>query len=227
MRHKRTALALLIGFSVAGSTAWAADEDSAEGLPPAYAKNYLVARSTMSSDEKYAVIYPTLDFSESKDAKDLFVALKPFKVLAPLPTDEPYFQHKSNGGVGADWSGDGNATLITLDSKWGPGDVFLVELSGDKVKRVTNLLDKTRALLSPGFRATKPKPEPYNDLIEFVFEEEEGGACNFEPNGIVRIYTKATNDPKGDLKRRWKVLVDAKWDIAQAKFVSQKITNKR
>ena len=233
-RTSRITILLIVGLVLGAGRGLAEEDyqkDSAEGLPPEYAKNYLIARNTVSSDEKFGVIYPTLEFAdaakEAKDAKDYFVALKPFKVLAPLPTDYPYFAHQSHGGVGADWSGDGSATLITLDSKWGPGDVFLVELSGDKVKRITNLLEKTRDLLRPKFRAAKPKPEPYNDVIEFVFEEEEGGACNFEPNGIVRVYTKATNDPKGGPPRPWKALVDAKWDIAEAKFTSQKIKNVR
>jgi len=206
-------LLLLVVALCAGSVSAAEEsgEDSAVGLPPEYAKNYLVARSTMSPDEKFAVIYPTLEFSESKEAKDFLVALKPFRVLAPLPTEYPYFQNQSHGGAGADWSGDGSATLM-------------VELSGDKVNRITNVLEKVRELLRPKFRAAKPKPEAYNDANEFVFEEEEGGACNFAEKGRVKIYTKATNDPKGMSKRPWRVLVKAEWDIAQAKFVSQKIT---
>lgn len=198
-------------------------KDSPEGLPPDFAKNYLIARNTVPPDGKFAVIYPTVDFSGSKEAKDFFVALNPFRVLAPLPTDEPYFENKNHGGVGADWSSDSSAVLITLDSKWGPSDVFLIELSGDKVKRITNMLQKTRELLRPKFRGTKPKPEPYNDLIDFVFLEEEGGACNFQGKDLVRIYTRATNDPKGDSKKPWNVVLDAKWDIAQAKFLFQKI----
>ena len=224
-------VSLLLGFTLsAGGSAWAEEEpegDSAAGLPADYAKNYLIARSTVSPDEKFAVIYPTLEFSESKEAKDFLVALKPFQVLAPLPTEYPYFQNQSHGGVGADWSSDGSAVLITLNSKWGPGDVFLVELSGDKVKRVTNLLEKVRDLLRPKFRAAKPKPEAYNDVNEFVFEEEEGGACNFEGTRLVKIYTKATNDPKGISKRPWRVLVKAEWNVTEAKFTSQKVTMER
>lgn len=198
-------------------------KDSGAGLPGDYAKNYKVSKSSMSHDEKFALIYPTREFSESKEAKNFLVALNPFEVVATLPTKEPYFDEKSNSALGAEWSGDNSMVLITLDGKWGPLDVWLVELSGDKLKRMTNLLDKTRELLRPNFRAAKPKPEPYNKAMDFVFEEEEGGACMFQPDGFVRIYSRVTNDPKGDSKRRWRVVVDAKWDIAQAKFVSQKI----
>lgn len=225
-------LSLIIGLTLsAGGISSAAEpdaddyqKDSPAGLPPEYAKNYLVSKSSMSPDEKFALIYPTLAFSESKEAKNFLVALKPFSVLAPLPTDEPYFDSKSHGAMGADWSGDGTKVLITLDGKWGAWDVFLVELADDKVKRITNLLDKVRELLRPKFRAAKPKPKAYNDAYEFVFEEEEGGPCQFQGDDHVRIYTTATNDPKGITKRPWRMLVDGEWDIAQAKFVSQKVT---
>ena len=111
---------LFLGLALDAGSIGAAEEsreDSAEGLPEQYAENYLVARSTMSRDKKFAVIYPTLEFSESKEAKDFLVALKPFSVLAPLPTDEPYFQNKNHGGISAQWSEDDNVALIKLESK--------------------------------------------------------------------------------------------------------------
>ena len=92
---------LLLGLALGAGNIRAAEEsgeDSAAGLPPEYAKNYLVARSTMSRDEKFAVIYPTLEFSESKEAKDFFVALKPFSVLAPLPTGTRISKTRATAG---------------------------------------------------------------------------------------------------------------------------------
>jgi hypothetical protein len=232
MKRRVTILALVSGLALnAGGSVWAAEQeseedgkDSAAGLPGEYGKHYLVAKATMSRDEKFAVIYPTLEFSESKEAKNFLVALKPFKVLAALSVDEPYFQGQSHGGVGAEWSEDGSSALITFDGKWGPRDVFLVELADDNVKRVTNMLEKLRELLRPKFRTAKPRPKAYNDAYEFIFEEEEGGACMFEGNRLVKVYTTVTNDPKGTSKRPWRVLVKADWDIAQAKFTSQRIT---
>ena len=197
------------------------------GCPESMRKITWSRKSSVSPGEKFALIYPTREFGESKEAKDFLVALNPFRVLATLPTDAPYFDDKSNSALGAEWSGDGSTALITLDSKWGPADIWLVELADEKVKRMTNLLEKVRELLRPRFRAVKPKPTAYNNANEFIFEEEEGGACQFAEKGLVRIYTKVTNDPKGISKRPWRVLVDAEWDIAQAKFVSQKITPER
>jgi hypothetical protein len=227
-RPTRSILSLIIGLALCAGSVSAAEpdpeeyqKDSGAGLPGEYAKNYLVRKSSVSPGEKFALIYPTREFGESKEAKDFLVALNPFRVLATLPTDA---DDKSNSALGAEWSGDGSTALITLDSKWGPADIWLVELADEKVKRMTNLLEKVRELLRPRFRAVKPKPTAYNNANEFIFEEEEGGACQFAEKGLVRIYTKVTNDPKGISKRPWRVLVDAEWDIAQAKFVSQKIT---
>jgi hypothetical protein len=227
-KSRFTIYSLVIGLSVnLGSAVGMAEEsgeDSAAGLPAAYAKNYLVARSTMSPDKKFAVIYPTLDFSESKEAKDMLVALKPFGVLAKLPAADLYFQHRSHGGISANWAKNGSVALIVLDSKWGPGDVFVVELSGDKVKRLTNLDEKLRQLVSPIYKSATKKPESYNDTYDFIFEQGDNKPCTLEGNKAVEIDLIATNDPKGISDRPWSVAVKAKWDIASAKFVSQKIT---
>ena len=230
MRPETRIFLLVLGVALCTGSVSAAEpdpeeyqKDSGAGLPGEYAKNYLVLKSSVSPGEKFALIYPTREFSESTEAKNFLVALNPFRVLATLPTDEPYFDNKNHSALGAEWSEDGSTALITLDSKWGPADIWLVELADEKVKRMTNLLEKVRALLRPTFRAAKPKPEPYNDAFDFIFEEEEGGACQFAPDRLVKIYTKVTNDPKGVSKRPWRVLVEAEWDIAQAKFVSQKV----
>ena len=229
MTSRLTAFLLLLGLTLGvGGNAWAAEEteeDSAAGLPEGYAKNYLVARSTMSRDGKFAVIYPNQDFSESKEAKDFLVALKPFSVLAPLPTGDPYFQNKNHGGIGAQWSEDNSVALIRLESKWGPGDVFVVELVGGKVKRTTNVLQKLTKLLLPKFRAAMPKKEAYNDNYQFIFEPaDDYEPCTLGGNKTVELNLSATNDPKSISNHPWRVRVKAQWDIAQAKFVSQKVT---
>src|SRR6266496_305039 len=129
------------------------DTDSSTGLPAKYAKNYLIAHSTISPDKKFAVIYPTDDYYQSSDnAKDYVVTLQPFSILGALQAEEPYFQHQSHGGISAEWSDDNSVALITLDGKWGPHDVFLVEFHNGKSSRMTNLLRKARDLLPPNGR---------------------------------------------------------------------------
>jgi hypothetical protein len=229
MNFQRRVGLLLLGLSLSFTQplckAEEEKQDSAEGLPEGYAKNYLVARDTISRDKKFAVIYPTLDFSESKDAKDLLVALEPFSVLGALPTDEPYFQSKSHGGISAQWSEDDSVALITLESKWGPGDVFVVELAGGKVKRTTNVLQKLTQLLLPKFRAAMPKQKAYNDNYQFIFEPgDDYEPCTLGGGKTVELNLSATNDPKSLSDHPWRVRIKAEWDIAAAKFTSQKIT---
>ena len=77
MRCRLTILALVIGLALnASGNVWAAEQeseeylkDSAAGIEGQYAKHYLVAKATMSPDEKFAVIYPTLEFSESNEQR--------------------------------------------------------------------------------------------------------------------------------------------------------------
>ena len=227
--YRFTILSLVIGLSLnLGGTAWTAEEsgeDSSAGLPPDYAKNYLVSKDTMSRDKKFAVIYPTLEFSESKEAKDFLVALEPFSVLGALPTAEPYFQNKNHGGISAQWSKDDSVALIKLESKWGPGDAFVVEMAGGKVKRTTNVLQKLTQLLLPKFRAAMPKKKAYNGNYQFIFEPgDDYEPCSLGGNKIVALNLSATNDPKSISDHPWRVRVKAEWDIAAAKFTSQKIT---
>jgi len=198
-------------------------EDSADGLPPKYADNYLIARSTLSPDKKFAVIYPTQDDEDFPGGANYLVSLKPFAIVTKLETKWPYFQHESHGGLEADWSDDNAVALVTLDSKWGPGDIFLVELKNGKVARLTNILKKTHDLLLPDFR--NAKAEPYNDNFDFIFDSEEHPGFQLDGSKAVRINATATTDPKGAVDGRvWEGRVEAVWDIPQGKFTSQKIT---
>ena len=226
----------IIGFGlsifVTDEESEAPGEDSSAGLPDDYAKNYLIASSTVSPDKKFAVIYPTLEAEEAaEDAnhperiKDHVVALHPFGVLGELPTKYPYFQHESNGGVSGEWSDDNSAALVTLDGKWGPHDVFLLEFHDGKLARTTNLLAKAHDLLLPGYR--KSKAEPYNDVFDFIFDAEDGPVFKLDGSNRVVINGEATTDPKGLSEHKWSVQLKAVWDVSQGKFKSQKIERSR
>ena len=207
----------------------AAGEDSSAGLPDAYAKDCLVAANTISPDKKFAVIYPTLESEEAAEnenhperIKDCVVALQPFTVLGQLQTKYPYFQNQNHGGISAEWSADSSVALITLDGKWGPHDVFLLEFRDGKVARTTNVLAKAHDLLLPDYR--KSKAEPYNDNFDFIFDGEEGPVFKLDGANRVIINGNATTDPKGISKHRWSAQLKAVWNIAQAKLTAQKIT---
>ena len=192
------------------------------GLPDQYAKNYLVAASTISPDKKFAVIYPTEDPEEVRHGGNYLVSLQPFAVLGKLDTKWPYFKNESHGGLSADWSDDSSVALVTLDGKWGPHDVFLLELRDGKLARATNILAKAHDLLLPSYR--KSKAEPYNDNFDFIFDGEEGPVFKVDGTTRVVIDGDAVTDPKGLSRRSWRAHLKASWNIPQAKFTSQKIT---
>ncbi|HJX97363.1 MAG TPA: hypothetical protein VJ281_00675 [Chthoniobacterales bacterium] len=197
-------------------------EDSADALPPKYAKDYLVAQKTLSPDKKFAVIYPTSDEEDVPGAANYLVSLKPFAILTKLQTKRPYFKNESNSQLTAEWSDDGSVALVTLDAKWGPGDVFLLEVKDGKLARSTNILAKAHDLLLPEFR--KSKAGRYNDYYDFIFETEESSGFELDGSKAVRVNASATTDPKGsDEGKVWDGHVQAVWDIPQGKFISQKV----
>jgi hypothetical protein len=201
-------------------------EDTSTGLPAKYAKDYLVASSTTLPNKEFAVINPTLEAEEAAEAanhiKDYVVALQPFTILGELQTKYPYFQNESHGGLDAEWSDDSSVALITLDGKWGPHDVFLLEFRDGKLARTTNVLAKAHDLLLPGYR--KSKAEPYNDNFDFIFDDEDGAVFKLDGANRVVIDGEATTDPKGLSDHRWSAQLKAVWDVSQGKFTSQKIT---
>lgn len=193
------------------------ETDSSAGLPQKYAKDYLIARSTMSPDKKFAVIYPTDDYYQSADnAKDYVVALEPFRILGALQAEEPYFQHQSHGGISAEWSDDSSLALITLDGKWGPRDVFLVEFHNGKPSRMTNIQRKARDLLPPNSRKA-------------FFVEDEDTTFQLDGTSRVVIDAKVHTSPNdlGLSPDTWQGHVEATWDIKHAKFTSQKVSGRK
>jgi len=192
------------------------ETDSSTGLPAKYAKNYLIARSTISPNKKFAVIYPTDDYYQSADnAKDYLVALQPFSILGALQAEEPYFQHQSHGGISAEWSDDSSVALITLDGKWGPRDVFLVEFHNGKSSRMTNFLRKARDLLPPNGRKA-------------IFIEDEDTTFQLDGTSRVVINASVQSSPNdlGLSPDAWNGHVEAAWDVKQAKFISKEVSGR-
>jgi streptogramin lyase len=192
------------------------ETDSSAGLPEKYTKNYLIARSTISPNKKFAVIYPTDDYYQSADnAKDYVVTLQPFSILGALQAEEPYFEHQSHGGISAEWSDDSSVALITLDGKWGPRDVFLVEFHSGKPSRMTNILRKARDLL------------PANGRKALFIEDED---TTFQLDGISRVVingsVQTSPNDLGLSPDAWNGHVKATWDVKHAKFTSNAVSGR-
>ena len=215
------ACAISCSFSVVGADeeTEAAGEDSSAGLPEKYAKDYLIASSTISPDKKFAVIYPNEakeDAASGKgtEIKNYVVALQPFAILGPLDTARPYFEHESHGGLSGQWSDDSSVGLITLEAKWGPGDVLLVELHDGKLSRMTNILRKAHDLLPLNYRKA-------------IFVED----TTFQLDGTSRVAINAdVHSSPNDLglsPDTWRGHVEATWDVKQARFTSKEVSGRK
>jgi sugar lactone lactonase YvrE/tetratricopeptide (TPR) repeat protein len=187
------------------------ETDSSTGLPDKYAKNYLIARGTISPNKKSAVIYSTDAYYQSADnAKDYLVTLQPFSILAALQAEEPYFQHQSHGGISAEWSDDSSVALITLDGKWGPRDVFLVEFHDGKPSRMTNILRKAHDLLPPNYRKA-------------IFVEDTTLQLDGTSRVVINASVQTSPNDVGLSPDAWRGHVQATWDVRQAKFTSKEV----
>jgi hypothetical protein len=197
--------------------------DSSAGLPKEY-EQYLIAGSTLSPDKTIGVIYPKLELcneESEKRCKDFLVSLKPFKILGTLETKSPHFQNRNHGDISGEWSKDGTAALITLESKWGPGDIFLFEFKDGALTRSTNLLRKMRDLLEPDYR--KATSVRVSDEFDFIFVNGDSPMVAFKDSSV-QIDATATTDPKEiPGQKAWDGKLDAVWDIPGARFSSQKV----
>ncbi|MEY2563721.1 MAG: hypothetical protein QOH88_1914 [Verrucomicrobiota bacterium] len=201
-----------------------AENDSSAVLPKNYAGKYILATNTLSPDKTIGVIYPKANVCEdesNKSCKDFVVQVKPFKILGTLVTKSPYFRNRNHGAISGEWSKDGAAALITLESKWGPGDIFLVEFKGGQLTRATNLLGKIHDLLAPDYR--KAMNVRSKEEVDFLFESEDSPMVEFK-GSTIEVHAKATTDPKHiPGEKAWEGKLDAIWDIPAAKFTSQKV----
>ena len=197
--------------------------DVRPGYPDQFHYHYVLPKDTVSPNGKYGLILPDRKLGQGENSfYNFLVSLDPAQILARLDTDSPDFEGRSNGGYEVAWSKDSSVALITLESKWGPGEFFLIEFQDGKVSRTTNLDKKLRQLIDPDFR--KAKVESFNDSLGFIYEYAESPApfCRLENATRVKIDAYVTNDPKSD--NPWRARVRAVWDIQNAKFTEQRLT---
>jgi hypothetical protein len=194
-------------------------EDSSVGLPDKYAKDYLISASTISPDKKFAIIYPTRDDEEFPEGKNYVVSLQPFAIVGSLGLRHPFFQHESNASISGQWSGDSTVAIVTVDGKWSPSAVVLLEFGARKVRRATDLVPRIhdlllrKARLNPEFRHTR-----------YLFFRDI--SASLEGTRLIKIDAEASTAAGNDLglSRAWIGQLEATWDIGRANFTSQEIS---
>lgn len=198
--------------------------------PAALREHYLLAEKSTSPDGRYAIIFPKQSPEDDPGVQDQVIELATFTPVGAVKTKDPYFRGRNHGGISAEWSADSANVLVTLDSKWGPNEVHLLELRGGRVARSSALLAPAQALLLPDFR--RARAERFNPSYAFVWEspDEDGdpaAVAKFAASGTVKVRVLGNTNPKGlSGVRSWRALFTGDWDIEQARYVKHAITRR-
>ena len=102
-------------------------------------------------------------------------------------------------------------------------------------QRVTDLTEKIKIILEPGYQQSKAAP--YNENFHFVFDMGMQGisqqnqlvgdkSWRLTPEGNVKVDCTCTTDPKQMDPNRWNVQWTGTWDVASQRFVNTKIQKK-
>lgn len=212
----------LLSFSY-GTTRAAENSELPADAPENLRKNYVVAAGSVSPEGKYAAILPKGEYfvENEREAKNYLIELAPFRLLGAIATKRPTFTGQSHGGLSVLWRTDASAAIVTLQSKWGPGEIYVCLMAEGKIAQQIDLGAKVRALLLPALQ--RSKAVPFNDAYVFILESEYE-PVTFSTTGTVIIDIVGNTNPKATPNTRsWKARLRAEFDPASGKFLRQKI----
>jgi hypothetical protein len=195
------------------------------GYPDFFNLEYMLNPDSISPDGNFGVIHAThtaVNGDSLGMVQDFLAALHPFRIIGLIEADMPYFDGENHSGMSVAWSADSSTALVQIDGKWGPRSEHLIELHNGRIARQTDLAAEVHKLLLPDYR--RSKAERYNDYFDFILDSDNGGGFTLEKTGRVRISIEGATDPKGIVKNAWNAKVEAIWDVAQGKFLTQKVT---
>jgi hypothetical protein len=190
------------------------------GYPDAFHVGFVLLSSALSPDKRYGIIYPRRFIGDT--AGDFVVDVPGSRVLASVAADEPYFVGKNHGSIGFHWAPDSSAVLVENGGKWAPRNLLLIELKDGIVARQTDLLDALDRLFSPAIAKaehTRARDASVDELSITDVRWKNGRGAQVE------IACEGGTNPKGFAEQSaWSGKLVAIWDVAQRKFVQQKVT---
>ncbi len=189
------------------------------------ALGYKVEPDSISPNGKYGVIYcsrPEIVRYEGSRMRNYLVSLAPLRIIGTVGW-EAHFAGRNHSGLYVKWADSNLTALVTVDSKWGPGSVVLIEISGDRLVRQTNLSEQATAALEAD--ALDCGCEPYNDYFLFRLVSQGDDRWSFDEPGRVHIVCTGENNPKQTtIRKSWVARLDAIWDIEQSSFIRTKVS---
>jgi hypothetical protein len=191
------------------------------GYPDAFHVGYVLLPSALSPNKRYGIIYPKRFFEDNPGA-DFVVDVPGSRALALLETEESYFVGRNHGSIDVKWAPDSSAVLVENGGKWMPRNLLLIEMKDGAVMRQTDLLDPLLRVFAPTIakaersRASEASPDELN-ITSVKWKNGRGAQLEFK--------CEAGTNPKGFAERsHWAGKALAVWDVAQRKFVQQKVT---
>ena len=226
---------LALGALIAGAPGLLLGQEAADpgelpaAAPTALREHYLLAEKSISPDGRYGLVFPRGLAEHEAGMKDQIIEMATFTPVGAVKTDNPYFGGRNHGGISAEWSTDSTHVLVTLESKWGPGEIHLLELRDGRIARSSDLLAPARKLLLPDFR--RARATPFNTVYAFIWQDpaQDGppeGIAKFTGPRTVRVRVLGNTDPKGLEVENWRALFTGEWDIAQARYVKHAISQR-
>jgi hypothetical protein len=159
---------------------------------------------------------------ENSRMRNYVVSLMPFRIIGALEGDV-YFAFRNRSNLSVTWTDDRSSALVTVDGRWGPRSVVLIEIVNGKLVRQTNLLEKAIALLRSDCESCKS--EPYNEHFLFVIVTQHDVEWSFDGDNRVCIDCTGESNPKQlSAEKSWAARLQAVWDIKQASFIQTKVS---
>ena len=172
-------ISLMIGWTLVASA-------SAAKLP----SGFILADESLSTNRVYGVLVPDGGHFNGKPDQNSIVEVKTGRILGPIYGETG--QSSGNpGGSSAKWSADSSILVWTVEGKWGPLEIMVVELKGGKITRQSELLKPIRNELLAALKKERP--------VEYASAREANrGNGSAYPGG----FTVDVHCSRPDAKRR-------------------------
>lgn len=189
---------------------------------PEQFKDYQILPSSISPDQKFALIYPKRSVLYKLKEHSLYlVDLNPFRILTIIPLRWSNLTENAHGWYRVNWSKDSSAVLVVEGAKWGADKVYLVTVKYGNAGSITDLTQQVTSEVESDFLHSKASR--FNDFYEFWIDGGSSGWI-FLNNNQIQIRNECSSDPKGLEKNPWTVRFEGVWDISKGDFTSRKIT---
>jgi len=208
-----------IGAQDSDVTAGTFGRELPSDAPAEYRQDYLLAPSSISPNQKLALIYPKEgnEFpteSEQRTADNYLVALDPFRILGPLPV--AYFEEINYKGLSVNWAKDNSAAVIVNHGKWSPRCVIAFQLKDGQIVHQRELSQAVSDFLQVDYN--KCQPEDFMDIAL---------SGSWKLNAKNRVVVKCVSDSNGkgiSGIKSWRARFEGLWSVAEEKWVQKKVT---